>query len=86
MYRIPSGVRRGGLLVTPILVSALVACDSGPRSPAGFRLPEGDVEQGKAAFLELECYCCHRVDGVKDLPSPTVDPPVPVVLGGVVPR
>lgn len=53
-----------------------------PRSPAGFRLPGGDVEQEKAVFLELECYRCHRVDGVKDLPSPTVDPPVPVVLGG----
>ncbi len=67
-------------LVTLILVSALAACDSGPRSPAGFRLPEGDVEQGKAVFLEMECYSCHRVDGVEGLPSPTVDPPVPVVL------
>ena len=69
-------------LVTLILVSALAACDSGPRSPAGFRLPGGDVEQGKAVFLELECYRCHRVAGVEGLPSPTIDPPVPVVLGG----
>jgi len=65
-----------------ILISALVACDSGPRSPAGFRLPGGDAEQGKAVFLEMECYFCHRVSGVEELPYPTVNPPVPVVLGG----
>ena len=69
-------------LLTLILVSALVACDSGPRSPIGFRLPGGDAEQGKAVFLEMECYFCHRVSGVEELPHPTVNPPVPVVLGG----
>ena len=65
-----------------ILISALVACDSGPRSPVGFRLPGGDVERGKAVFLEMECYLCHRVSGVEELPHPTVNPLVPVVLGG----
>jgi hypothetical protein len=70
------------LLLILVFASALVACDSGPRSPAGFRLPQGDVKQGKAVFLEMECYRCHWVAGVGDLPSPTVDPPVSVVLGG----
>ena len=35
-----------------------------PRSSAGFRLPDGDAERGKAAFLELKCYNCHTVSGV----------------------
>jgi hypothetical protein len=39
------------------------------------------VERGKAAFVALECNSCHEVSGV-DLPRPTVQPPVPVILGG----
>jgi len=30
----------------------------------GFRLPTGDVERGKAAFLDLKCYACHTVSGM----------------------
>lgn len=60
------------------------ACGSGRHSAAGFRLPaDGDVEKGKADFVALECHRCHQVAGV-ELPSPTVQPPVPVVLGGLV--
>ena len=63
-----------------------MACGSGRHSAAGFRLPEdGDAARGKAAFAALECHTCHEVSGV-DLPRPTVQPPVPVVLGGEVNR
>jgi mono/diheme cytochrome c family protein len=74
-------MKRYILLVTAIFLSGVVACDSGPRSPVGFRLPEGDIERGKAAFLELQCYGCHRVAGVA-LPPPTEDLAKPVALGG----
>jgi L-cysteine S-thiosulfotransferase len=37
------------------------------------------------AFVSLGCSDCHRVAGV-DLPRPTVQPPVPVALGGEVYR
>lgn len=72
-------------LSTLVIFCGLIACDSGPRSPVGFLLPEGDVEQGKAAFVELQCHSCHPVDGV-DLPSPLVipSPSASVVLGGQV--
>lgn len=33
--------------------------------------------------MALGCHSCHEVSGL-DLPRPTVQPPVPVVLGGVV--
>lgn len=66
------------------LLGAGVACDSGRHSSAGFHLPaDGDVERGKVAFVALGCHSCHQVSGV-DLPRPTVQPPVPVVLGGEV--
>ncbi len=70
-------------LAAAVLLCGLIACDSGPRSSVGFRLPEGDIEQGRAAFLELQCNGCHSVAG-EDLPPPTVAPlpSVSVVLGG----
>lgn len=68
-----------------VLLGGTVACESGRHSSAGFRLPaNGDVERGKATFLQLGCNQCHEVSGI-DFPKPTVQPPVPVVLGGVVP-
>ncbi len=72
-------------LLTTVILYGLIACDSGPRSPVGFLLPEGDVELGKAAFVELECNSCHSVNGV-DLPPPTLIPlpSASVVLGGQV--
>ncbi len=73
------------LLPIVVLLGGTVACDSGRHSSAGFRLPaNGDVERGKVAFVQLGCNTCHEVSGM-DLPKPTVQPPVPVVLGGVVP-
>ncbi len=73
-------------LVIAALLGAGVACDSGRHSTAGFRLPaDGNPERGRQAFSDLGCPACHRVVAL-DLPSPTVQPPVPVVLGGEVDR
>lgn len=67
-----------------IMLLAGPSCSSGRHSPVGFRLPEnGDVARGRVAFAELGCNGCHRVVG-EDFPAPTVDPPVPVALGGTV--
>lgn len=55
------------------------------RSAVGFRLPEGDIEKGKAAFIELKCYSCHIVDGVQ-LPDHVVTKHKPVAIGGPVAR
>jgi mono/diheme cytochrome c family protein len=50
------------------------------RSVSGLRLPQGDVERGRRAFVDMKCYACHLVDGV-DMPAPFAEPPVQVVLG-----
>ena len=72
------------LLALAVPVVGLLACNN-PRSGAGFRLPAGDPDRGRISFVDLKCHECHRVAGV-DFPAPTVEPPVPVVLGGEVPH
>jgi len=78
-------MRYANALLIAVIFCGLIACDSGPRSPIGFRLPEGDVGKGRAAFVELQCNSCHTVDEV-DLPDPVVipSPSAMVALGGQV--
>src|SRR5690348_4383051 len=76
--------KRAPLLLLSILALVVSSCEPGPHSANGFRLPpNGSPERGKTAFLALGCHNCHQVSGV-DLPGPTVQPAVPVVLGGPV--
>ncbi|MBI4626521.1 MAG: c-type cytochrome [Verrucomicrobia bacterium] len=70
-----------------LLAFGLVAgCDSGSKSGRGFKFPEGDAARGRAAFVELKCVKCHRVDGVDGLPAPTESPDKVLTLGGEVVR
>ena len=46
----------GGLL----LALATAGCEDQSR---GFALPQGDVDRGKAAFVDLGCPSCHAVEG-----------------------
>lgn len=71
------------ILISLVVVVAFAACDTGPKSARGFRLPDGDAEKGQATFISLECTSCHRVSGV-ELPEPEHPGPVTVVLGGEV--
>ena len=41
---------------------------------AGFALPEGDVERGKASFAELQCNACHSVRGDPAIQVPRLEP------------
>jgi L-cysteine S-thiosulfotransferase len=68
-----------------VLLTMFASACNDPKSSAGFRLPDGDVERGKAAFLELKCHTCHTVDGT-DIPTPSKDYAYVrvVVLGGEV--
>lgn len=71
-------------LAAAALFSVIAGCDSGHHPSWGFRLPpDGNAERGKATFIALHCNNCHEVAGM-DLGRPTVQPPVPVVLGGEV--
>jgi len=48
-----------------LILVLLTACDPGAKAAKGFRLPEGDIERGKQAFVALECNRCHTVSGVQ---------------------
>ena len=74
------------LLPALLTLALLTGCDLGPKSGRGFIFPEGNIARGQKAFVELKCYECHHVDGVADLPAPTVAPEKAVKLGGDVAR
>jgi sulfur-oxidizing protein SoxX len=48
-----------------ILFFLLASCDLGPNSGRGFSLPEGNIEKGRATFVELECNACHSVGDIE---------------------
>lgn len=65
-------------------LALLQGCYGGPESGMGFRLPDGEADRGRAAFVDLQCHSCHVVQGL-ELPAPdTVE--MEVVLGREVSR
>ena len=59
----------------------MVGCDTGPKGSIGFTLPDGDVERGKAAYIEFQCNTCHVNEQVPqmDTGAPSA---ITVTLGG----
>lgn len=51
------------LLATTILL-VVTACAPDPKSGSGFRLPDGNADAGKKAFVDLGCHVCHQLDGI----------------------
>lgn len=51
------------LLIASGLLS-LTACDTGPDSPRGFSLPEGDTANGQQVLIKHQCLACHVLKGV----------------------
>ena len=77
---------RTGLFLAASLLAASAGCNHGRYSAAGFHLPpDGNAQRGQEAFVAMGCNSCHQVSGV-DMAAPTVQPPVPVLLGGEVPH
>ena len=66
------------LIALVACVAALSGC--GPKSGLGFRLPDGDAQRGREAFIALRCQACHQVEGL-DLPS-VGSGPASITLGG----
>lgn len=70
-----------------LLVGSLVVlggCDPAARmSEHGFRLPDGDAQAGREAFVYMQCTQCHSISGEEFEAIPGMDPPY-VELGGTV--
>ena len=65
------------LLALPLLV-VLAGCNPQSR---GFSLPKGDVAQGEADFVRLQCIACHSVGDV-EWAGATTGETIHVKLGG----
>lgn len=76
--------REAPLLLALCISLISIACEVGPQSGRGLRLPDGDIVRGERAFLALGCGSCHYVAGTA---VPERNPSdVTVMLGGVVTR
>ncbi|MFT5675594.1 MAG: sulfur-oxidizing protein SoxX [Paraglaciecola sp.] len=69
------------LLLLSILSVGLISCNSGPDSPRGFSLPEGDASKGEAVFMKYQCLACHSLNGFED-DSVIKEFEHPIPLGG----
>src|SRR6478672_1622991 len=68
------------------ILLALTSCeDRAAKLGKGFRLPEGNVERGQAAFVAMDCNRCHTVAGIA-LPKPQLPSKISYELGGEVRR
>ena len=65
------------IIAACIVTVTLQACSS--QSGVGFRLPRGDPERGREAFVALQCTSCHRIDGVDTIEDAGA---LSVALGG----
>jgi sulfur-oxidizing protein SoxX len=73
------------ILLTPLflLLLILASCDFGPNTGHGFSLPEGNVEAGRATFVELECNRCPSAGDIERVAG-REGPDLNVMLGGPV--
>ena len=71
------------IFLTPLflLILLIAACDSGPNTGRGFSLPEGNIDKGRATFVELECNTCHSIGDIERIAEST-DPDINIKLGG----
>ncbi|KGJ93735.1 hypothetical protein [Colwellia psychrerythraea] len=65
-----------------IVAVGLFSCDLGPKSPKGFSLPEGNIDEGKLVFLKYQCLACHVLEGLEPQPEQDNNPKFSVFLGG----
>lgn len=73
------------LISLAMVLAVIAACNPPPGPRETIVLPEGDAEQGRQVFVELQCAACHTVRNA-EVPAPEVEGPVNVVLGGNVSR
>lgn len=61
---------------------SVVACDYSPKSSQGFRLPDGDIEAGRAVYVKMQCASCHAIEG-REVLREGIEPEMTVPLGGM---
>jgi sulfur-oxidizing protein SoxX len=57
-------MKKYSMLLMAIGAISLTACDSGPDSPRGFSLPQGNAENGQQVLNKHQCLACHTMEGL----------------------
>lgn len=70
------------ILVSAIFLSQLISCDRNALGRSGLYLPLGNAENGRLAFISLQCHACHTVTGVALPPMKMATPVINFNLGG----
>ena len=52
-----------------LLILTASGCDTGPSSPRGFSLPEGNSKNGELVFKHYRCQSCHSLSDYEGDPS-----------------
>ena len=73
------------LIAVFVVMFALTGCDRDRMSEVGFKLPDGDANAGREAFVYMQCHQCHTVSGDDFPPVEFAEEPY-VHLGGPVTR
>ncbi len=62
-----------------ILLLPLIAVAGGAPDMVSLKLPKGDPDAGREAFVALSCCACHRVAGEHGMPEPVSANPGPTL-------
>ncbi len=73
LRRIPFG---SGLLI--LLLPLITVAGEAPETVT-LKLPKGDPDAGREAFVALSCSACHRVAGEQGIPEPVSASPGPTL-------
>ena len=57
-------MNKHSVLLLTIGLITLSSCDTGPDSPKGFSLPEGNAVNGQQVLVKHQCLACHTLDGI----------------------
>lgn len=76
-------IKFASLSALVILSLAIGGCNHDRTSGAGFRLPDGDANKGREAFLYMQCTECHTIAGTELPHNPLAKTPY-FELGGEV--
>ena len=68
-----------------VIILCMAGCTRTATSPVGFALPQGDAENGRAAFVYMQCHACHEIAG-EDFPKIPASEVAYIELGGEVSR
>ena len=73
-------------LLMTVALSLTSGCATPPKSGKGFTLPEGDAQQGKENYVDLQCNACHTINGIDQIAAAGQEPELSIALGGEVTR